>query len=519
MVATITQYHNRINTINEKAALFRQAVINPQVESANTNRFITDNAERNSQLKAVVKDTIFDAAGEQGPLLLGVTANAVRAYYDQRGCLPSAEMMASAYHTIENMLVNTANHKIMDAATSTSEGIIKRNHQVALIVPTMLTSITNDMVTHIPPNYDKSEIFAITRRAGSTFGDLKKGDLIDYSFHGQYSSMNQRQPVATGDGTTKEFTKSIGMPVRKELVRVYHDRNLVAEDLNGRGLLSGHFVDADGQAVTVTGSVDHDNGGITINFSVPPKNGIEIHVAYDVSIEKDPSLIPKIDHEMESWIVYPHESAIAASATIQAVFSARREFSIDLNALNFSSAKNILAAEKDRRRLIDMYFFAMGNRQWKYTVPSALKFTDHYETLRQTFYEISQDLMYRTKKSGLVGIIAGPKASALLKSIGAPHVKMAPGYRHTPQPHYVGKVFEFDFKEDPFAPDWQIFCYAKGRDHGDSGYVAADAISAINYQHPIDEKLRHSNTLYELAYRDLHPKNGRTYYTLLTLVP
>ncbi|NYZ70490.1 hypothetical protein H0A36_31245, partial [Endozoicomonas sp. SM1973] len=177
--------------------------------------------------------------------------------------LPSAEMMASAYHTIENMLVNTANHKIMDAATSTSEGIIKRNHQVALIVPTMLTSITNDMVTHIPPNYDKSEIFAITRRAGSTFGDLKKGDLIDYSFHGQYSSMNQRQPVATGDGTTKEFTKSIGMPVRKELVRVYHDRNLVAEDLNGRGLLSGHFVDADGQAVTVTGSIDHDNGGIT----------------------------------------------------------------------------------------------------------------------------------------------------------------------------------------------------------------------------------------------------------------
>ena len=521
-------YNEQVAEISERAALFKKAVVDPQMEGRSSGKFITDSATRNMQLKETVKDTIFDNAGESGPMLMATAANAVRAYHEQRGHLPSAEVMASCYKTIDNML--TGSHPVLDAATggssmSNREGVIMRNHHVALVTPTMLMSVTSDMVTHIPANFDQSEIFRIHRRAGSNFGDLKRGDIIDVDFMGQYSSMDQRHPLGTGDASKVKFDFGIQaitgkkMPVRKELVRIYHDRTLVAEDLAGKGSLSGSFVDGAGDTVTVTGTVNYEEGTAVANFSKAPATGIELHIGVDISIERDPTLIPVIEHEMESWVVRPHESALGMNASIQSVFSMQREFNIDLNSMQIGTARNFLAGEKDRRRLNDMYFFAKGAHTWQYTIPNSVKFSDHYESIRETLLNISQVLMNQTKKSGLVGLVAGRKASALLQSIGAPHFIQAKGYRHIPQPHYVGKIFGYDLKEDPCKDEWEILCYAKGREHGDSGYLAADAISAINYAHPITGDLRHANTLYELAYRDLHPYNGRAYFVKLKLIP
>lgn len=523
-------YDKQVAGINERAALFMKAVVNPQLESRGSSKFITDSAERNAELKSVVQDTIFDNAGEDGPMLLATAANAVRNYHDQRGHMPTPEMMASCYKTMENMLTPGWN-PILDSLTGESngsmsnrDGVIHRNHQVALVTPTMLMSVTSDMVTHIPANYDQSEIFRINRRAGSDFGDLSKGDIIDVDFMGQYSSMDQRHTLGTGNGTDTQFVFNVNtvtgqeMPLRKELVRIYHDRNLVAED-NGKGHVSGTLLDSDADNVVVTGTVDYVKGIVTVNFSKAPKTGIELDVGVDISIERDPSLIPVIEHEMNSWVVRPHESAISMNASIQSVFSMKREFNLDLNSMQLGTARNFLAGEKDRKRLNDMYYFSLGEKTWEYTVPMGVKFSDHYESIRETFLQISQELMVRTKKSGLVGVVCGSKASALLQSIGVPHFIQAKSYRRIPQPHYVGKIFGYDMKEDPYADEWSIMCYAKGRDHGDAGYVAADAISAVNYAHSIQKDLRHSNTLYELAYRDLHPYDGRSYFTTLKLIP
>ena len=527
MADNTTSYNKQVAEISERAALFKKAVVDSQTEGRN-GQFITDSAARNAQLRETVKDTIFDSAGESGPMLLATAANAVRAYTEQRGHLPSAEVMAACYMTIDNML--TGSHPVLDSVTggssmSNRDGIILRNHQVALVTPTMLMSITADMVTHIPANFDQSEIFRIHRRAGSDFGDLKRGDIIDVDFMGQYSSMDQRHSLGTGDDSQTQFEFALQaitgrqMPIRKELVCIYHDRNMVAQDHGGKGSLSGSFVDGNGDSVTVNGTVNYEQGTAVVVFSKAPATGIELDIAVDISIERDPSLIPVIEHEMESWVVRPHESALGMNASIQSAFSAQREFNIDLNAMQIGTARNFLAGEKDRRRLNDMYHFARDNFTWQYSIPAGVKFSDHYEAIRETLLNISQHIMKNTRKSGLVGLVAGPRASALLQSIGAPHFVQASGYRHIPQPHYVGKIFGYDLKEDPSKSDWEILCYGKGREHGDSGYLAADAISAINYPHPITGSLRHSNTLYELAYRDLHPYNGRAYFTTLTLVP
>ncbi|MET4696635.1 hypothetical protein [Endozoicomonas lisbonensis] len=528
------KYQQRLDQIAKRAKEFRRVLVDPQVDQ-DRGEFITDSAVRSDNIKAEAEDSIFDAAGEGRDFIAGLAAQSVRAYEKQHGHLPSDEMMASAMHTVENMLNPQSDglKEIMDNATgagsntqgsmSVSDGLIKRNHQVALVVPTMLMSVTADMITHIPANYDKSEIFRIHRRAGSTFGDLEKGDRIDIDFMGQYTTLDQRRLAGTGNGEDKRFEYSTQadqgrvMPIYSGRVRVYVDRNVVAKD-TGSGQLIGQFSQG-GSTVVVTGTVDYEKGKIIIDFSEAIKTGIDVHVAFDVNIESQPELIPMIDHEMESWTLYPHESALASSASIQAAFGAKREFNLDLNAMQLQNARNLLSAEKDRRRLNDMYFFVSGEHEWCRSIPVGLSFRDHYEALAETLENISMEMMVETKTSGLVGMVCGPKAAALLKSIGAPHFQRAPGYRHIPQPHYVGKLWGYDLKEDPFMDDpWAILCYAKGRSHGDAGYVGADAISAINYAHPILRNLRHENTLYELAYRDLHPYLGRKYFRKLRLV-
>ncbi|HGF7152624.1 TPA: hypothetical protein AB5C39_000722 [Vibrio mimicus] len=522
-------YRDQVAKINNNASELAQVIVKPQFDG---NDIITDSAARNDAIKASLAGSIFDGAGEMGAMIAGSAANAVRQYRHIHGELPSAELMSSMHNSIANMLSANPEHEglksILDSAgdgtMGSSEGIIQRNRMVALVVPVQLMMITNDMVTHIPANYNKSEIFRINRVAGTTFGDLKEGEIIDVDFSGQYSSMDQRHLIGNGDGSELNFafdiaSKSKAMPFVKGKVRILVDRMPVGGD-DAKGGIFGKFTDADGETVTFTGTVNYQVGQLALKFSKAPKTGIEIHTIADISIEKDPSLIPTVEHEMLSYELFPHESALVSSNSIQSQFTGKREYNMDIAGMQLATARNLMAADKDRKRLNDIYFYAKGEKTFNLAIPTGLAYRQHYEMVQTVLLAISTELMNRTKRSGLVGIVAGREASRILKSIGAPHMVYAPNYRQLPQPHYVGTIFGYKFKEDPHMQDpWRVLCYAKGREHGDAGYVAGDAISAVNFAHSVGRNLKHENTLYELAYRDLHPHNGRDWYMWLRLIP
>ncbi|MDX5979644.1 hypothetical protein [Vreelandella alkaliphila] len=509
-----SNYMQRLSDINSGARAMTNAVITPQMDGE---QFIGEAAERNSQLEQAVSGSIFEAFGESAPMILATQANAVRAFKKKTGRMPSAEVLASSHKALENLAILAGGkgpEGIMESVgpMSTSEGQILRDHMAALVLPIQLNTITNDMVTSVPANFDRTEIFRVERIAGNTFGDLKKGDVIDQFFRGQYSSMDQRKALGVGDGSKTSFTHAVGMPIRKSganmsgYVVVYLDRNQVAVD-DGRGNIFGNGV---------TGSVNYETGEIAVNFATAPASGLEIHVGYDVSIEKDPSLIPSVDHDIQSWVIVPHESAISGQTTVQALFQARREFGLDMSSMTVTAMRNILSADKDRKRLNDMWFFANGTTTWDMTVPSALAYHEHYESLREVLMNISTELMMSTKISGLRGLVAGRGAANVFKSLRAPYFEVSPGYKEIPQPHYVGRLFGmYDLYCDPAAEQWETLCFAKGDNHGDSGYVAADAITAVPFKHPVGADLRHRDTLYELAYRTMHPYNGRAWFRKL----
>ena len=152
------------------------------------------------------------------------------------------------------------------------------------------------------------------------------------------------------------------------------------------------------------------------------------------------------------------------------------------------------------------------------TVPAGQYYHEHYETVREVLLQISTNLLSANKRSGLVGLVAGKSACNLFRSLKEPHFRVAPGYREIPQPHYVGKLFGmWDLYCDPQADDWEALCFARGSNHGEAGYVAADAITAVPLKHPVGTDLQYRDTLWELAYRELHPDNGRDWFTKLVI--
>ncbi len=522
------QYENRIMDITSRAAQMKGVLLESVIDTDGS--FINNKKVQAERLNSAAKDSVYESAGDSAGRIIGTHSLALQSYCNRHGHAPSDELLASAHQAIENALaVSTDKSKrpnglILEAAEmSTTEGILMRDRMISLVLPVMLQTVTANMVTFIPGQYNSSEMFKVYRTAGSTFGGLTKGARIDYNYTGRYSVMDQREQVGVGDNTKTAFPLNTNTkygkayPLKKKSIKILHDCNIVAED-NGAGSLFGSFV-VGVTTVNVTGTVDYTTGVISPTFSVAPATGITIHIGFDVDIEADPTLIPRVDHEMISTILRPHEAAIYANTTLQALWGTRREFGLNTDNMAMQAMRNLLAADKDHKILQDMYFFAKGEKTWNMTVPEGTYFQEHYETLKQVLLEADSDLINNTGVSGLVGIVGDPKACGVFRSMKSPLFEPAAGYRKMPQPHYVGRVFGmWDLYEDPAKSPFECLLYAKGTDHGQAGYVAGDAIPALSFKHPMLPDLMYKSTLWELAYRDLQPFDGRDYFMKLKMV-
>lgn len=523
-------FEDRMTDIGNRAGAMRETLVFSV--TGDDGGFLPSAVQKDALAKSV-SGSVYEAAGGSAPMILGTHSKALQSFLRVHKRMPSDELLASCHRSIENALAVTMGRKpdgfvLESAEMGTTEGILMRDRMIALILPVMLQSITSDMVTFVPGDYNQSEMFMVNRVAGSTFGDLKKGDRIDYTYNGRYSVMDQRKEVGTGNGTksgsSHEFKLDTSIlfgkvyPLKRKSIRILHDHDVVAFD-NGNGSIFGSFK-VGSTTINVTGTVDYATGIVDPVFSAAPANGIKVDIGYDVDIEKDATLIPRIDHNMESQLLYPHESAITAGVTLQALWGLRREFNLNADNMAMSAMRNLLAKDKDSKILRDLYYYAKGSTSWNYTVPENIYFQEYYETLKEVLLGIDTTLKLRTGISGLVGLVADPKAANVFKSMRDPFFVADPGYRSSAQPSRIGRVFGmWDLYEDPNAVSYSCLCYAKGSEHGQAGYVAGDAIPALSFKHPVLSDLQYKSTLWELAYRDVNPFFGRNYFTVLNMVP
>lgn len=532
MPEEIHPYQTQVADRARRAAAVKRSLVEPF--RTDDGAFISGSTragaeKRNMILESAVSDSAY-ALSENGKTIAAIHARALQGYEKRHGHLPSDDLLASAHKAIENaMLISTGKQSIggiyESADMSTSEGVLMRDRLISLVMPVLLRSITAHMTTFIPGEFNQSEFFRVMRVPGSTFGALKKGDIIQYDYNGLYSVMDQRAVMGTGDGSTASFTfdttsiNGISYPLKPKRARIWINHKQVAQD-NGSGVLAGSYVDASNNTVVVSGTVDYATGKITATFSTAPVQDAEIHVGFDVNIERESSLIPRIDHQMLSRVLYPHESAITGDATIQAIWALRRELGQDIDNLTMQGLRNLLAADKDRKHLHDMMFHAQDSVEWGRVPHETMTLREHYESLNAALLEVDSKLMKGNGVSGLVGIVAGTEACNIFRYLPAPYFMAAPDYRSVAQPHYVGTVFgQWQLYCNPQAADgWESLCFAKGPDHGQTAYVSGDAVPALTFRHPVMGDLVQRATMWDLSYRDMQPFDGEKYLCKLHMV-
>lgn len=541
-------FNTRISDIAKKSQAMRNLCIGSQFD-ANTGAFLTDDAGRQAAITlAISNDPMFESAGmslESSFEIVSGMQSAIREYEQIHGELPRDEVLASAYQTMGNMMMlegksesGSIGEMMLESigqSLSTSEGVEIRAKMIGLVLPVLLDTATLDAVTMMPAGANEVEIFKVYRITGSNFGDFAAGTEIDQATVGQYTNMRQRYEFAEAqrpDGTKTSFSfdsatdlkhTKTPVPFRKGYVSLFIDRKRVARDMDSSsGLLTGQFTKADGTKVIINGQVDYAKGKVEIALAsggtLP--EGTELHIEFEVDIEKSPELIPVIDHEMDSVKIRPSQRAVAADASIQAMFTMQREYSQDLKSMQMSHMRNTLAAEKATGHLVDMNFCCTTETTFNLYVAAGEDWKLHRERLNETLLAVSTEILQKTKTSGLVGIYAGTQACNWLKSLGAPSFVAPANYRQKNSIHYAGKLFGMwkVFECPTVIGTNEMLCYGRGSGHSEAGYVAGDAIAATMYTHPIGKNLKASNTLYELSYGEVHPYNGEDYFYRVILV-
>ncbi|WP_413113435.1 hypothetical protein [Thaumasiovibrio sp. DFM-14] len=532
---------DRTHDINTRAAAMRAVCIDSQFD-ATTDEYISNAQERMSSISSAAHDdSMFEAMGDHTGMVASMCASAVAEYRRTFGEMPRDEQLASAHKTMESMVTledasgtGSQGQMMLESikqGLSRTDGVELRAKMVGLILPTMLNTATSDAVTYIPGNHDEVEIFKIERTAGTNFGDFHHGQLIDDETVGQYSQMRQRYPFAAsdlpdGEKTSHKFESArdlentdFPIPMRKLSVGVYVNRKRVATDVMRNGSLYGEIT-IGGTIYKLTGSIDYLNGVINVETNVALEQGVELFAEFEVDIELNPSLIPLIDHTMQSCILRPSQSAIAADASIQSMFTMTREYGLDIKSMQMSHLRNYLADEKAKSHLRDMYWHTQKQETFNIYCPTGEDWKLHRELLREVLHGLSQKILEATKVSGLVGMFAGVYASKIFKSLGAPYFEAAPNYRQSNQVHYAGKLFGiWRVYESPVILEAdEVLCYGRGNSHSEAGFVAGEAIAPTMYNHDIGPNLKSRNTLWSLSYNDIHPFDGEQYFYKLRII-
>lgn len=507
-----------------------------------------DNARAASILEATAQDPIFEGIDDKVVGQISTAwAGALADFSAKYKTLPRPEVLASCHQTLENCLLesarkdmgNTNKAMLESVATdmmSISDGVMRLPLFLAMILPAQLGAATSDACTFIPVTRDQSDIYEIINVAGSSFGSYAAGDKLDMQSVGVYSQLRRRYVlVASADGSAKTFSFKMAdfegqaVPIRKGRSNIYVDRIKSTVD-NGAGTLLHTFVNADGQQITITGSLNYNTGVIDLTFSDAPDEGTEISIEAEINIEAAPELIPLINHEMQKYTLFPSQYVIAAEHTVQAAYEAQREFGIDLGSLQFRTLKDYLAHEQDMLRLRIMVWRTLHTDAFDIALPGNQDFNVWATIIKGKFQTVFRDIIERVKSSGAQGMYAGADAASFFKQLPPSFFQPAEDYMQTPYVHYIGtlwnnvKVFEVPVgvcenmaAEGIEFTSMDILCYVRDENPGKAGFVTGDAVPAVPFQHPTSTALVNRTTLWGSAVNDMHPRNGADYFTKVSL--
>lgn len=525
-------YLNQQANIAQAANAMRAVLIDSQFGAGKA--FISEDAARQSAIEqAAQNDPLYASMGQHGGEIAKIHAKAIADHVNAGGEYPDDMLLASVRQQLENLwstqkpqgssllLASVSNH------VNNSAGVPTIVTTAQLTLPVALATITNDFVTYIPgKRSNEIEIFELETVAGSTLGDMTKGDVITaLSMGGQYSDMDHFYDFPTaadGTATSYTFTPKTDTPAQRDLpIRtgsaiVYINKVLAATDQKD-GKIYGSIEQGE-DTITVTGTVNYDTGAVTVNTSAPLAEGVEMMVEFFLNIEEDPTLIPEITHKPSSFKIQPAERVLRGSASIQADFKMLTELGVNARSQRLTSMRDYLSAETAISHIKKIARLCIEETTFSAAIPEGSNDTwkDRFEYIRSVLVKISDSLLDATDEQGLRGIYCGRGLSSFFKMLPADCFKPAPNYRQTNRPHFVGiafgmvRIYEVPQKL-PNLGEYEGIGYAKADRLSRAPMYVGSVIPTTLYDSEVDSALKKKDTLWTLDFASLNPKHGQKF--------
>ena len=327
-------------------------------------------------------------------------------------------------------------------------------HVIANAQP--LSSMTGQVVVVKPQFSDTA--------AGVTAGDEVFKDQTD----GTYASEYTTAALGTGDGSTTSYAATLSVP-RESSVAVLVDGVEAAAD-DGAGNITG---------TGVTGTVDYDDGSLSVTWSTAPTAGQVLTVTYNANHEVNGAVIRELELGLNVIPVVAEPHPLRLRWSVMAALAATAAINLDVEDTTTVIAGQFLKIERDRQLL--NYIANLAG-----AVQSALTFNAVAVTgisRRDVFNDFvitlakAENVIFTAAGRGSVNWIScGTNAAVVIKSMAGfvPAASVVPIGAHV-----IGSIDGITVIKDPYMTANSSSDFLVGYNGilpGDSGVIIADWI-------------------------------------------
>ena len=213
----------------------------------------------------------------------------------------------------------------------------------------------------------------------------------------------------TGGQVTYAFSVNGGESIRSQFIRVYLDSDnaILARDFEGKGQLLGNGI---------SGTVDYDNGAISVTLSADPGNGDRILVDYQQNLEEAAD-IRRITSELDSTDIEAKPYALKGVMGMFQMFALRKQFgdsALDDMTMDLTREIN---AEIGGDFIRQYGAVAQGTTQFSLTIPTNTSEIEHRKAYALRMADAEATMIGNVGRGAIKVMIVGREHAAVVRNL------------------------------------------------------------------------------------------------------
>lgn len=326
--------------------------------------------------------------------------------------------------------------------------------------------ITPELVTVQPLEGPSGNVFFLDYVAGTTKGDITKGDKLWDSRGGHGPNRDFASEQISGEQLSSSGVSTTNAtiaftPIRPGTIVVTNGNDTYTDDSNG------NFPAVGGLS---SGTINYVTGAVVFNLS--SNTGNVITVAYSWNSEGSTNL-PQVNFTLSSSVITAQRYALRARWSQEAEQVLKSLHGLKVEAQMSAAVASEIQFEIDRHILTQLHNMAgAGVNSWDATLPPGVSWTEHKLSFVDAIIELDAFIFRATDRVMANWLVVGVQGMALLAT--HPQFDPAPHKNEVDGITFIGTLLgKYKVYADPHADPTEYLLGYKGDNWMRTGYIFA----------------------------------------------